>query len=45
MADVTTAVVAPDELSAADRDTMFALMCLVYDGMTRDHFDADLGNG
>ena len=44
MADVTTAVVAPDELSAADRDTMFTLMCLVYDGMTRDHFDADLGN-
>lgn len=42
MTDLTTTFCSPDDLTAADRDAMFALMDLVYERMDRDVFEADL---
>lgn len=42
MAELQTSVSPPGELSATDRDAMFAIMDQVYDGMTRRQFETDL---
>ena len=42
MVDLHSAVVAIPELTPADADAMFALMDLVYAGMRREAFEADL---
>lgn len=42
MTDLHAYVVASDALTGSDRDAMFALMDLVYEGMARAVFEADL---
>lgn len=42
MTELVSEVRTPAELTLADRDAMFAIMELVYDRMTREHFEADL---
>ena len=44
MGELLSQVLPAAALTACDRDTMFALMQVVYDGVTRDAFECDLAS-